>query len=222
MIKKLLLVVTIFCINSLLIQAQVPVYQEPYHRLILSRPEARIMDVRTNPGDTTAFHIHADDICYVTINGSDAWLNEPNGSSRVVTLPDGWVGSNITYSDSSFIHRFANVGNSLYRLIAIENLSAKIDGVKDDSGKDDNTMLNNSRFQVQKIELGPFSTKSLTNKYNNTVVVKLNGIEVLVKGRDVMLTDDNNWIWLGPDIEFILENKSKHSVSLFVVKIKSN
>jgi len=222
LIRKLLLVATIFYTNSLLIQAQVPVYQEPYHRLVLSRPEARIMDVRTNPGDTTAFHIHADDICYVTINGSDAWLNEPNGSSRVVTLADGWVGSNITYSDSSFVHRFANVGNSLYRLIAIENLSAKSEQVKDDSDKDDNTILNNSRFQVRKIELAPLSTKSLTDKYSNNVVIKFNGIDVLVKGRDITLTDENNWIWLDPDIELILENKSEYSISMFVVKIKNN
>jgi len=180
------------------------------------------MDVRTNPGDTTAFHIHADDICYVTINGSDAWLNEPNGSSRIVTLPDGWVGSNITYSDSSFVHRFANVGNSLYRLIAIENLSAKNEQVKDDSDKDDNTILNNSRFQVRKIELGPLSTKSLTDKYSNNVVIKFNGIDVLIKGRDITLTDEDNWIWLDPYIELVLENKSKYSISLFVVKIKNN
>ncbi len=222
MIRKLLIVATFFYTNSLVIQAQVSVYQEPHHRLVLSRPEARIMDVRTNPGDTTAFHIHADDICYVTINGSDAWLNEPNGSSRVVTLPDGWVGSNITYSDSSFVHRFANVGNSLYRLIAIENLSAKSEQVKDDSDKDDNTILNNSRFQVRKIELGPLSTKSLTDKYSNNVVIKFNGIDVLIKGRDITLTDEDNWIWLDPDIEFVLENKSKYSISLFVVKIKNN
>ena len=202
MIRKLLLVVIIIFANSLVIQAQVPVYQEPHHRLVLSRPEARIMDVRTNPGDTTAFHIHADDICYVTINGSDAWLNEPNGSSRVVTLPDGWVGSNITYSDSSFVHRFANVGNSLYRLIAIENLSAKSEQVMDDSDKNDNTVLNNSRFQIRKIELGPFSTKSLTDEYNS-VVIKRNGPEVFIKGQDATLTDEDNWKWKDPGIELV-------------------
>lgn len=221
MIRKLLLVATIFYTNSLVIQAQVPVYQEPYHRLVLSRPEARIMDVRTNPGDTTAFHIHADDICYVTINGSDAWLNEPNGSSRIVTLPDGWVGSNITYSDSSFVHRFANVGNSLYRLIAIENLSAKSDGVKDDSDKDENTMLNNSRFHVRKIEFAPLSKQAFSNKHNS-VIVKLNGSEVFVRGQEVTLTDEDNWIWIDSGIELVLENKSKYPVSLFVVQIKSN
>lgn len=222
MIRKLLLVVTIFYTNSLVIQAQVPVYQEPYHHLVLSQPEARIMDVRTNPGDTTAFHIHADDICYVTINGSDAWLNEPNGSSRIVTLPDGWVGSNITYSDSSFVHRFANVGNSLYRLIAIENLFLKHTSVKmDPTIEDENTVYNNNRFHVQKIVLNPLSTQTVINTYNS-VVIKLNGPEVFVKGQDVILTDQDNWKWTDPGIELVLENKSKYSVSLFVVQIKSN
>lgn len=222
LIRKLLILVAIFFTNCLTTQAQIPVYQESHHHLVLSKPEARIMDVRTNPGDTTAFHVHADDICYIAINGSSAWLDEPNGSSRTVAIPDGWVGGNITYSDSSFVHRFANVGKSLYRLIAIENLSAKSNDIKIDLEKEsDDIVLNNSRFHVQKIELKPLSTKTFINIYHS-VVIKLNGPEILVKYQSIMLTDEDNWIWMDSGIESVLENKSKYPVSLFIVQIKSN
>ena len=38
----------------------VPVYQEPRHRLVFQSALARVLDVRIGPGDTTAYHIHAD------------------------------------------------------------------------------------------------------------------------------------------------------------------
>ena len=52
--------------------SQVPaVYKEPMHQLVHMSPETRIMDVRAQPGDTSQFHRHASDICYVVLEGDD-------------------------------------------------------------------------------------------------------------------------------------------------------
>lgn len=39
--------------------AQVPVYEEPLHKVVLKNNYIRLIDVHLPPGDTTQFHIHA-------------------------------------------------------------------------------------------------------------------------------------------------------------------
>jgi len=41
------------------LHAQVPVYEEPLHKVVLKNEYIRLIDVHLPPGDTTQFHIHA-------------------------------------------------------------------------------------------------------------------------------------------------------------------
>jgi quercetin dioxygenase-like cupin family protein len=45
----------------------VPVYQEPKHRLVFQSALVRVLDVRIGPGDTTAYHIHADPMVGIAV-----------------------------------------------------------------------------------------------------------------------------------------------------------
>lgn len=45
----------------------VPVYQEPRHRLVFHSPLVRVLDVRLPPGDTTAYHVHADRLVGIAV-----------------------------------------------------------------------------------------------------------------------------------------------------------
>jgi len=54
----------LFCLLVLIVvckclHAQVPVYEEPLHKVVLKNEYIRLIDVHLPPGDTTQFHIHA-------------------------------------------------------------------------------------------------------------------------------------------------------------------
>ena len=100
----------------------VPVFEEPFHQLIFADERVRLLDVGLMPGDTSDFHRHDDAIAYFGLAGSQIWLDVPGSAPRTVDLPADFWGGDIAYPEASFIHRIANVGESPFRLLAIEHL----------------------------------------------------------------------------------------------------
>ena len=103
----------------------VPVAEEPRHHLVFTNDAVRILDVQIESGDTTLFHTHAEPIFYVAISGSRVRSQVLDGDwSRAParpTMPVGTVTSNVRYADRSLTHRVDNVGDGLFRLIAVVN-----------------------------------------------------------------------------------------------------
>ncbi|HRW75034.1 MAG TPA: hypothetical protein P5563_03975, partial [Saprospiraceae bacterium] len=77
MLRLLILSTLFFLARWTLAQDTIPVYQEPYHHLVFANDEIRILDVRLQPGDTSAWHVHRDAITYIGLEGSRIWLDVP-------------------------------------------------------------------------------------------------------------------------------------------------
>ncbi len=112
-------------IIGLLLQQVVVVHEEPRHELVFEDSSAFILDVQIPAGDTTLYHTHAGPIFYVSISTSRTrsqvtghdWVGPSTGP---VSSP-GRVFSNIRYADRPVTHRVNNVGDGLFRLIAVIN-----------------------------------------------------------------------------------------------------
>ena len=65
----------------------VPVYREPRHRLVFQNALARVLDVRIGPGDTTAYHIHADPMVGIAIQDARIRIQGPGSPVGAVALP---------------------------------------------------------------------------------------------------------------------------------------
>lgn len=108
-------------------QAPVPVEREPRHHPVFHEGAVRILDVQIPPGDVTLYHTHDEAILYVPIStpptdiqilGQD-WLGvRPTDPSRFTGLV---VASDTSYVTTPLTHRVKNVGDKLFRLIAITN-----------------------------------------------------------------------------------------------------
>jgi len=105
----------------------VPVEQEPRHHPVFHEGHLRILDVQIPPGDVTLYHTHDEAILYVPISisptdtqilGQD-WLGvKPTDPSRFTGLV---VATDTSYATRALTHRVKNVGDKLFRLIAITN-----------------------------------------------------------------------------------------------------
>jgi quercetin dioxygenase-like cupin family protein len=51
----------------------VPVFQEPMHRLVFQSPLVRVLDVRVPAGDTTAYHIHGNRLVGIAVEDARTW-----------------------------------------------------------------------------------------------------------------------------------------------------
>lgn len=196
---------------------QVPVYMEPHHQLVSEKPYARVLDVQAVPGDTTAFHIHVNPICYIGISGSEIWLNEPNGTSRQVTLFDDYIGSDLSYSKKPFVHRFSNVGSNHFRLIAVENL------LSTPSSPDSTsilvgvpTIIKNQRFTVTRMVIK--QNLIIQQPGSPTLGVLVSGkLEYEAGTKHTLLDRKGDWIWLeGAELHQFIPHDSIGSTLVLV------
>jgi quercetin dioxygenase-like cupin family protein len=108
-------------------QAPVPVEKEPRHHPVFREGPIRILDVQIPPGDVTLYHTHDEAILYIPISISPTdtqilgqeWLGVgPTDRSRFTGLV---VATDTSYATKPLTHRVKNVGDKLFRLIAITN-----------------------------------------------------------------------------------------------------
>lgn len=211
---SLLFLVTFITILS----SQVPVYEEPYHHLVFENEMVRILDVQLQPGDTSAFHLHADPISYVTINGSHVWLDpqigeSPPGRSRTVFLKDNYIGSDISYRDSPFVHRIANVDMDNFRLIAVENLftSHRPDSNISIPGDKGEVILHNDCFLIIKIEIDAGKELQWDNKAPAVIILKSKTPVTVHTEKDTELEEPGDWVWFDGEKSVTISNTGKGS-----------
>ena len=134
----------------------VPVYHEPHHRQLFAHGTTRILEGQFPPGDTSWYHTHTEPILYLTLSTSqqrgqvlgDDWNRGRGGEGGAAPAapaagrgapPAGGRGgapgvrptSTISYIESPVTHRIQNVGDRLYRFMAITNASAGDESASD-------------------------------------------------------------------------------------------
>lgn len=130
---------------DLFTQGPVPIVQEPRHKVVFESGTTRVQDVQIPPGDTTLYHVHETAILYVPIGRSQTrsqvlgaeWSGEGRPAAPASAAPaapegPGRVSSITNYVEKPVTHRVNNYGSSLFRLIAVSNLSKGSDSEADD------------------------------------------------------------------------------------------
>lgn len=111
------------CLYCETASAQYPeVSEEPYHKPIFEHGCFRYLSVRANPGDTTGYHVHRNPILYLTIQGTEVWLDDAGREPRTAALKTGWVGSDGYENGDTLLHRFAAIGDTPLRIVAVERI----------------------------------------------------------------------------------------------------
>ena len=192
-------------------------HEEPRHHLVFEHDAAFVLDVQIPPGDTTLYHIHADPIFYVSIGTSQTrsqamdrgWVGPGTGPVR----SPGWVSSNIRYADRPVTHRVNNVGDGLFRLIAVINRGH---GPQADSavraGEASVVLppgleaeIDNNWFRSFRIVLDP-GASSGPHLHNRPVVA--------------VRVDDGSWTFHEAGAEHVLDNPGEAPVELVEIEIR--
>lgn len=106
-----------------MIQAPVPIDQEPKHRLVFENERVRVFDVFLRPGDWTLLHTHGRDTISVALVAGSSWSETELGERRESTVTPGRVNANRGYSENPRAHRVGNRGPTPYHLLLLEIVS---------------------------------------------------------------------------------------------------
>ena len=110
--------------------AQVPVNQEPHHRVVYENADLRVLDVNVPVGDSTLDHRHERDIVTVSMTGGTRTrLTSPGQPAGAIRPPRPLADATVAeYAGKPDSHKVENVGDSPYQLFAVENLQARSAG----------------------------------------------------------------------------------------------
>ena len=142
-----LFLASLFLCYSAYGQHSINVLSEPFHKPVLQTEDLALIHLQMNKGDTSLFHSHKRPILYITIDGARMWLDELNGNSRTVNLPDGWIGSDTYSLKNPFVHRISVLDEGPLNLVAIIR---KNESLKEDEYISDDFNLLENGFAVRK------------------------------------------------------------------------
>lgn len=121
--NKTKLLLTILCLHTAVLTAQVQVSKEPRHKNVLENKYIRLLDVWINPGDTSMLHIHSTpslflhftntDVC-VQIKGK-AWTKNRNKAGNAFYT---------SFLNDTLTHRVSNCDTVPFHVTDIELLSS--------------------------------------------------------------------------------------------------
>jgi hypothetical protein len=206
-------------------QQAVPVHQEPRHHLVLDRSDLRVLDVKIPPGDTTLFHTHANPIHYVTVAVS-VTTSQALGREwpRPVRAdgPSGRVGDafwTLEYARSPLTHRVANIGDGLFRLIAVTNLGS---GGTSTFALPGALEAESQWFRRSRLTLPPGGTADLQTIPSPILIVQVTPGQVEVRqpeGRANSSSELGGWLLAEPGRTGVLANPGSSAVVVVLVQV---
>ena len=177
--------VCIFAVGAT-VAAQVPVSQEPRHRVAFENAELRILDVNIPAGDTSLDHRHDYDIATVSI-GNDTTIRiqdsgQPWGPAR---QPRPLGNATVTeYTGKPQSHRIETTGPNAYQLFAVENLRTGGWSTGPAASGGGTTMTTEARaFRLYDVRLGKELSQTSHTHAVPTIAVLIGGM-VLSEGPD--------------------------------------
>lgn len=225
-IQRLLLPVCLLLVSTAPVAEEnvvVPVYEEPYHRLIFEMEDVRVFNTSIPAGDASRYHRHENPTLYVVLNyslmrnrnlGEDWTSPDPNRSPP----PGALLFRN--YADEPQEHRVDNIGTGSFQVIGVINDTA---GGGGSSGIADETKISNQWFDAYHYRLEPGKSSSGHRHDNPVIVIQVSGghSHVLVDGRrGSAKTVKGNWSWHEAGVGHRLLNSGDTDVKLVEIEIK--
>jgi len=116
---KVFILTTLLASATLVARAQVPVENDPFHKVIFENEKVRVLDLSVSGNDTTTTHIHRAASVVVFVSKSKLAIQSP-GEKPVITDVDAGGMVYREYDRTPTTHKVWSADGSLMRCIVIE------------------------------------------------------------------------------------------------------
>ena len=202
---------------------QVPVREEPRHKVALENEYIRLLDVRLPPGDTSLFHIHEIPSFFIPLSttaiGSQVQGQEPKESR--FAADSTWYNG---FENGPLVHRVWNSDTSLLHVIDLELLSPK------NSVLPDVLALASFKIAFENNKLRVYKFKLSLNQRISIPALRTPALFISVTGPAMMITEPvknltytvqpGGFQWLEPQQKFDISNKERVEVNAILILLK--
>lgn len=200
-----------------MLQAQVPVREEPRHKTVLENSYVRLLDVHLSPGDTTQYHIHATPSVIVFLTKSVIGTQEKSGKG----LPSGPVKPAqtlfIDYAANPVTHRVYNDSTNMFHVMDIELLkqSPASDSCALMQQTGIETTINEKLVNVYKLQLQPNQSVSIPKANCAYLLICISG-----KVQATKKLEGGGFVFLKSGNEIPLINKQSSNAICILLALK--
>ena len=121
--NKTKLLLTILCLHTAVLTAQVQVSKEPRHKNVLENKYIRLLDVWMWPGDTSLLHIHSTPSLFLYFTNTDVCV-QIKGKGFTKNRNTAGNASYTSFLNDTLIHRVSNCDTVPFHVTDIELLSS--------------------------------------------------------------------------------------------------
>ena len=130
-------------------QQVVPVASEAKHHRVFENSHTRVYDVVVPAGDSTLYHLHANDYVYITFGAASLEAQARGGAAAQLDLADGEV----RFTKGPITHRVLNSSRTPFHNLTIELLKPAHVALAPRAAGD--SVLENDRVRVTRLVLEP-------------------------------------------------------------------
>ena len=203
----------LFLILNLPLFAQVPVYEEPRHKVALQNEYIRLIDVHIPPHDTTLYHRHSTPSTIVllskTITGSQVMGGEPNTGGTSVPGNTAYI----DFGNKPLSHRVWNEDSTTFHVMDIEifprDNAVACDRIKEPGFKFEWEQKN---VRVYKIHINAGKNSTLPRSDCPHLLIIISGLLDQLKPGDFK--------WYPPNADVEISNTSTGDVECVLLELK--
>jgi|HubBroStandDraft_6_1064221.scaffolds.fasta_scaffold178838_2 hypothetical protein len=205
---------------SLALVAQVPVREEPHHKVVLENQYVRLIDVHIAPNDTTSIHTHEVSSVIVFLTTSTIGTQIIGEKPVINDVKPGQTNYG-AYGDKKVTHRVWNQGGSLFHVMDIEL-------VKQQTGHDTCLTINQSGIKLQwqqplvrtyNMEINQGISFAIPKSACAHLLIDISGVITTAAGATVRTIQDGGFVFFPPNSNIqISSNKNIANCVLLELK----
>ena len=206
-----------FILSFYSLTAQVPVFEEPRHKVVLLNDYIRLIDVHIPPHDTTLYHRHSTASAVVFLTKNTTGSQMMGGSPSVgQAIPGNTFFAG--YGDKPISHRVWNQDESVYHVMDIEILK-RPDSVSCDPIKNPSLQLKweEKPARMYSIHINGQESVDVNRSKCGHLLVVISGSVQTSKKNPLNAAD---YIWFDPGMPITIHNAGKSSADCVLLEIR--
>jgi hypothetical protein len=204
-----------------IVSGQVPVREEPRHKVVLENDYVRLLDVHIPSGDTTLYHIHAAPSVIVFISksttGSQLKGEKPSAAGEVLPGDTRFV----EYDEKPITHRVWNQSSSTFHVMDIELVKKNIskDTCQMISGNDVQLQWQQKSVSTYRINIKQGREVELPKSNCAYLLIDITGKITTASGGNIHQLKEGGYVFAQPQTEIKI-NSSNSNAECVLLELK--